>query len=183
MRIQLDQELLNYKLYEDLLKLNKGSLIDLESSLEYSLSKLPKSVDYKIPAIEKLIECLKLNGEDGYDEVTLNYIINDFLISKGTYRVRDLLTKYLGIKIVDGDDGFKYGPNMSLSTTLEVTYSGDNVELLISLIQDLLNFELFFTNLDLVIKKLVHEIEINSKNTVRVNKFRFNKLNGVILWH
>jgi tRNA G26 N,N-dimethylase Trm1 len=87
MHIQLDQELLNYKLYEDLLKLNKGSLTDLESSLEYSLSKLPKSVDYKIPAIEKLIECLKLNGEDG------------------------------------------------------------------------------------------------SENTVRVNKFRFNKLNGVILWH
>ena len=61
MLLPLDNELLNYKLYQDFLKLYGGFTKEGESLL-LSLSKLPIDKSFEVPAVQKLMECLETNN-------------------------------------------------------------------------------------------------------------------------
>lgn len=177
MQLLLDKELLNYKLYEDFVALFNGVVdFDFTNSLEYSLYKLPVDDSYKISYVEKLIDILKLS--EVYDDQEIHYILHDFLSSKGTYRVRECLEKYLDIKVNKMD----YSSNMVLDLEVEVTYNGVNVELLIKLIKELIAFELFYTDLKFLIKRLRHIIEVKNETIVNVGLDKFSKVTGNIRW-
>lgn len=179
MLLPLDNELLNYKLYQDFLKLYGGFTKEGESLL-LSLSKLPIDKSFEVPAVQKLMECLDLLGE--YDKPTTNYILADFLASKGTYRVKEIIEKYLHIEFTE-PDGFEYSPEqLKLKSHFKVTYKGTNLDLLLTLISDLLNFELYFTSLDMLIKELRHILDVENNTTARVLLDKFTRIEANITW-
>lgn len=179
MPILYDRELLNYPLYQDFLKLY-GAMTDDGDSLHFSLLKLPIDKSFEVPAVQKLMECLNLLGR--YDKPMMDYILADFLASKGTYRVKEIIEKYMGIEF-EVPDGFEYTPEqLKLSVKFRVTYSGVNLDLLHSLITDLLNFELYFSKLDMLITELRHIIEVENRTTARVHLDKFTRLQAEISW-
>ena len=71
---------------------------------------------------------------------------------------------------------------MKLKAHFKVTYKGTNLDLLLTLISDLLNFELYFTSLDMLIKELRHILEVENNTTARVLLDKFTRIEANITW-
>lgn len=158
MRININTDLSKFTLYRDLSKLIVNAKVNEQ------LNELPEIYDYHYSYFEKLWELLRIR----LPKEVKSYAMNEIWAWKGTLKVIPLLEKWFGIRafVPNANNVRSAYSNGVLTLSFDLTYIGNQPQLLTNLITEYFRFLLFFRTFKVTYNDLKHIIEVDYKSNL-----------------